>query len=390
MFIPLIDRIILRRGGSPSDPGIRRKYGLAASLVGIAVNLLLFGGKFVAGLAAGAISVTADAINNLTDAGSQIISLISFRMSAKPPDREHPFGHARIEYVASMIISFLILIVGYELFRDSVKKLISPEPPDRGVWVLTVLVLVVSILFKLWLWRFGRRLGKKINSSVLRAGAADSLSDVLATGSVLAGFILYLVFGWTWVDAAVGLGVSVVIFFAGFKILNETKNLILGEPPSDTLVGDIRGIVGEYPAVLGVHDMVIHNYGPGRIIASLHAEVDGKTDIFELHDIIDRIERRLGSELSITATIHMDPILTDCGEADRLRKLAEIEVKDVDGRLEIHDFRCLMGKDGINLVFDISVPFEFHRSNDELVRTISERIKAINPKFGTIITIDRE
>lgn len=373
-----------------SDPAVRRAYGTMAGAVGVVVNLILFAGKLTAGTLSGAISITADAFNNLSDAGSQIISLVSFKISAKPADRGHPFGHARIEYVASMIVSFLVLLVGYELFTESVSKLIHPVPPSREKWLLTVAVLAASVLTKLWLGFFNWRLGKKIDSSVMKATTADSLSDAMATFAVLIGMIIYLIFGWVRVDAIMGVAVSVLIFVAGIKILNDTKNSILGEAPSDEIVSGIRRVVREYPGALGIHDMVIHNYGPGRVIASLHVEVDGKGDIFELHEMIDNIEKEINTELLIEATIHMDPVVTDDECVNILREKTEEAVRLVDVRLRIHDFRCVRGKSLTNLIFDVAVPFEVKLPDGEICAAIRAEIKRINTGYNAVITVDRE
>ncbi len=368
----------------------RRVSGMTAAVVGIVLNCLLFAGKFTVGSISGAISITADAFNNLSDAGSQIVSLISFRISAKPADRNHPFGHARIEYVASMIVSFLVLLVGWELFGSSLGKLIRPEPPSRERWVLTLSVLAASVAAKLWLGLYNRRLGKRLDSSVMFATAADSFSDALSTLAVMVGMVLYLIFGWVRVDSIVGMAVSVVIFVAGVKILSDTKNSILGCPPSDEIVRGISRVVDEYPGALGIHDMVIHNYGPGRALASLHIEVDGKGDIFEIHEMIDDIEKKINSELQIEATIHMDPIVTDDERVDRMREEADRAVSRVDERLRIHDFRCVIGKAHTNLIFDVSAPYELKLTDDELRAAVAAAIREINPSSNAVVTVDRE
>lgn len=388
-MIKLLEKILKRSPDDPS-PASRRAFGVAASVIGVLLNLLLFAGKLSAGVLSGAISLTADAFNNLSDAGSQIISFVSFGMSSKPPDREHPFGHARIEYVASMIVSFLVMIVAYELFGSSVGRLINPSPPSREGLALTFAVLGVSMIAKLWLGLFSRRLGGRIDSGVLRAAAADSFADLLSSAAVMAGIILYLAFGWARADALVGLAVAAVIFVSGIRILNDTKNSILGEPPSDEIVCNIARIIGEYPEIHGIHDMIIHNYGPGRVIASLHLEVDGREDIFKAHDMIDKIERRLASELSISVTIHMDPVPTGDREADRLRCLTEAAVGEVDARLKIHDFRFAAGTAHTDLIFDVSVPFELTATDEEIREAVNGKISEISPAYNAVITVDRE
>lgn len=385
----LFCRLFVKDYQNVTSPAVRRACGTMASVVGIVVNLLLFACKLTVGTLSGAISITADAFNNLSDAGSQIISLVSFRISAKPADRDHPFGHARIEYVASMIVSFLVLLVGFELLTSSIDKLIHPEPPTREGWVVTVCVLAAAILGKLWLGMFNRSLGRRIDSAVMRATAADSLSDALSTAAVLIGTVLYVVFGWVWVDAVMGLLVSLMIMWAGVKILNETKNSILGEAPADEVVNDIRRVVSSYPGALGIHDMVVHSYGPGRTIASLHVEVDGRGDIFELHDMIDNIEKRLCAELNIEAVIHMDPIVTDDEQVNALRLKVAQAVLAVDGRLCIHDFRFVAGQTHSNLIFDIAAPFEVALTDDELRAAAAARVRELDESYNCVITVDR-
>ena len=386
----LLCRLFIKDRDNVSSPKVRGAYGALSSIVGIILNLILFAGKLTVGLLAGAISITADAVNNLSDAGSQIISLVSFRIASKPADRAHPFGHARIEYVASMIVSFLILHVGFDLVVDSVQKLINPEPPSLENMVVTLCVLGGSVLCKLWLGLFNRALGKKIDSSVMKATAADSLSDALSTTAVAIGLVLYIVFDWVWIDAAMGLVVSVLIIWAGIKILNETKNAILGERPADEVVQGINDIVAQYPEALGIHDMVVHNYGACRTIASLHIEVDGKGDIFALHDTIDNIERQLERELDIEATIHMDPIVTDDEKVSCLRIIAAQTVSGIDERLRIHDFRCVVGHTHTNLIFDIATPFELKMTDKELCDIVNLKLKVLDSTLFAVITVDRE
>lgn len=372
------------------DIATRRRLGSTASVVGIIANLILFGGKAAVGLLTGAISITADAFNNLSDAGSQIISLVSFRLSAKPADRDHPFGHARIEYVASMIVSFLVLLVGFELFTDSISKILNPTPPSRDNFGVTLGVLAVAVAVKVGLWLFDLVIAKRIDSSVLKATAADCLSDAMATTAILIGMIVYSITDWVWVDSVMGLAVSLLIFKAGIGIFNETKNSILGERPSDDIICNIRELVEQYPEALGIHDLVVHNYGPGRIIASLHVEVDGRGDLFALHDTIDNIEKRLNGELNIQATIHMDPIVTDDEQVNELRERTAALVAEIDGRLRIHDFRMVTGHTHTNLIFDIAAPFELEMTDSELCAAADAKVKSLDASYNTVIVVDRE
>lgn len=382
-------KLFVKNRDNIGSPEVRRAYGTLASVVGIIVNLLLATGKIAVGLLFGAISLAGDGINNLSDAGSQIISFISFKMAAKPADRDHPFGHARIEYVASMIVSFFIMLVGFNLFRESLEKILDDGQVtnDSNIWLM-VGVLAVSILFKLWLVLFNRRIAKKIDSSVMRATAADSLSDAGASTAVL---IAMLIFKFTGVDidGYMGILVAVVIFIAGIKILNDTKNAILGEAPSEEIIARIKAVISEYPDALGIHDMVVHSYGPGRTMATLHIEVDGSKCVFESHDMIDLIERRLYEECSVQASIHMDPIVADDEEVNKMRALVIEKIKSIDSRFDIHDFRFVKGVTHTNLIFDVYVPFEIKESDDQIKKAIADKIFEIDKSYFTVVTVDR-
>ena len=374
------------RDGEKNSPEVRRACGSAVSIVGIIANILLAAFKMLAGILSGAISITADAMNNLSDAGSQVVSFISFKISGKPADRDHPFGHARIEYVASMIVSFLVLLVGFELMTDSVGKIFNPEPTTYNA--LVIIILVASIAVKLWLFVFGRSAAKKINSDVVKAAATDSLSDAIATSAVLASIIICRATSFD-TDGYMGVIVAVIVMIAGIKILNETKNSILGSAPEPELIDEIVRITREYPEALGIHDMVVHNYGPGNTIASFHVEVDGMEYVFHTHDVIDTIEKRLFLELSVRATVHMDPIVTDDERVKELREKVLALVKAIDERLDLHDFRFVEGVTHSNLIFDVNVPFEIKMSDDEVKRAISLKISELDPKFFAVMTVDR-
>ena len=384
----LLIKLFIRSPRDTASPAVRRAYGTLVSTVGIILNLLLAAGKFTVGLLFGAISIQADAINNLSDAGSQIISLITFKLAAKPADRDHPFGHARIEYVASMIVSFLILLVGWELLSDSVDKIINPSETVFS-W-LAVAVLGASVLVKLWLCVFNRKIAKKIDSSVMRATAADSLSDAGATFAVLVATLVFKFTGWD-PDAYMGILVALLILWAGIKILNDTKNSILGEQPSEETVAQIEAMVEEFrdQGAIGIHDLVVHNYGPGRVMASLHVEVDGDADIYASHDMADLIERRLAVECGIEATVHMDPIAIRDPRVSELRAYAEAIVTEIDDRLRIHDFRIVPGETHTNLIFDIAAPFELALTNAELRSRVADAIHEKNNHLFAVITVDR-
>jgi cation diffusion facilitator family transporter len=357
------------------------------SIVGVVLNVLLFAGKSIAGALTGSISMVADAVNNLSDALSQVISFISFKISAKPADRAHPFGHARIEYVASMIVSIAIIIIGYELFSESVAKIINPEKISFSI--ISVVILAVSILVKLWLFLFNRKIAKRIDSSVMKATSLDSLADAGATSAVLVSVIISKVLGVN-LDAYMGVIVAILIFVAGAKILNETKNAILGEAPSEETVQKIKSLVMSYPEAVGIHDLTVHNYGPGCTMATLHVEVDGSKDIFLAHDAMDNIEKALWNEYSIRATVHLDPIVTDDEEVNILRTKVTDYVRELNEEFHIHDFRFVRGTTHSNLIFDVAVPFEDKRNDSEIEDAICQKIKEIDASYCAVVTIDRQ
>ncbi len=384
-------KLLLKRfskdGRSLKDPLVRRACGTAVSAVGILANLLLSAIKLLAGVLSGSIAITADGVNNLSDAGSQVVSLISFKMSAKPADRDHPFGHARIEYVASMIVSFLILLVGFELMKESVAQILNPT--DTRYSTLVLIILSVSVLVKLWLAFFNHRMGRAMDSSVIRATAADSLSDAVATAAVLISALVGRATGIR-LDAYMGALVAVLILVAGVRTLNDTKNSILGGAPDPEVVEGIDRLAKEYDEVLGIHDMVVHSYGPGNVIASFHAEVDGAANVFVTHDVIDTVEKRIWQELGVRATVHMDPIVTDDERVTALREVIAEAVRQEDERLTIHDFRFVEGRTHSNLIFDVCAPFELKMDDESLKRTISSRISRIDPTYFAVITVDRQ
>ena len=334
----LLIKLFVKDASNKESKQVRKNYGTLGSIVGIVVNLLLFVAKFLIGSAFGSVAISADAINNLSDAGSSFISLISFKISSKPADREHPFGHARIEYIASMAVGVIILLIGFDLLKESFAKILTPSPMEKSYIVLVVLAL--SIAAKLWLGFFYKNIGTRINSEILKAAASDSFSDVLSTGATLISSLIWIFFDLN-VDAYVGLVVSVLILVAGLKILNENKNIILGAAPDPEIIEIIKQKALEDKRIIGIHDLMVHSYGAGTTIASFHAEVDGKGDFFEAHDLIDNIEKQLLADHNITCTIHMDPIVTDDEEINLLRGRVEGAIKALDDKFRIHDFRCV-------------------------------------------------
>ncbi len=385
-------RLFVKNYEQTDSPTVRRAYGTMAGVVCVILNLLLALFKMAIGLLSGALSVTADGINNLSDAGAQTVSLISFRISAKPPDRAHPFGHARIEYVASLLLSVVIMIVGWELFGTSLGTLIDGGDTDTVGAVspiLTVCVLCGSILCKFWMFLFNRKIATRISSSVMRAAAQDSLSDVAATGAVLVGTLFSL---WTplRVDAWLGLGVSVMIMIGGLRILNDNKNALLGKAPDAETLGKIRAVMMKTPGILGVHDITVHSYGAGYSMITLHAEVDGTSTVLLAHEAVDSAERALLCELGMVATVHMDPIdLTDAENA-RMRERVEQILRGIDARIGMHDFRCVRTGNARKLVFDITVPYEMPYNDAQLRDMIGYRVREIDGTLLSVITVDRE
>ncbi|MBR7097988.1 MAG: cation transporter [Clostridia bacterium] len=388
-MISLFSKLFIKDYKNTADPRVRRAYGTMVSILGMILNLILFAAKFFVGMLTGSVAIRADAVNNLSDAGSQMLSFVSFRISSKPADREHPYGHGRFEYVASLIVSFLILHIGLDLLVESVQKILSPQPPSRS-W-LSVGVLGASVAIKLWIAYFNTKIGKRINSAVMKATATDSLSDVLSTGAVLLTTLVMLIFpDLTWnLDAYVGVIVAVLIMVSGAKILLEAKDSLLGGAPSEEIVRQITEVADSCEGVLGLHDLEVHNYGPGHVIAALHVEVDGEKDIFESHDMVDNLEKRLRRECGIFATIHMDPIVTNDEEVNLLRDRVKSAVDSLGMGMNVHDFRFVRGHTHTNLIFDVAVPFECPLSEDEVRRAVSSAVSLIDPSYFTVITVDR-
>ncbi|MBQ7338384.1 MAG: cation transporter [Clostridia bacterium] len=382
----LLCKLFVRDRDDVKNPRVRSAYATLTSVVGLLLNLFLFAAKLFAGTLARSVAICADAMNNLSDAASQLITLIGCRMAAKQADRAHPFGHARMEYITSLLVSLVIIIIGYELLGDSIDKILHPGAIEFHI--LTVVILVLSIAVKLWLGLFNRAVGKKINSEALRATMIDSLSDAAATLAVLFCMLLHRATGID-IDAYVGIAVAILIFVAGFRVLNDAKNAILGEAPSPEVLQEIRDVVAKYPDALGIHDMMVHNYGPGRTVASLHIEVDGNRNIFDMHDTIDRIEKQLLEEHGIAATVHMDPIVVGDAEVDALRERVVQLLKEIDARLAMHDFRYVRGNTHSNLIFDVAAPFELALADDEIRRRVDAAVRTIDPSFCTVITVDR-
>lgn len=385
MYEPLMKLLVKGYGGDPT-PQVREKSGRAAGAVGIATNLLLFAIKLIAGLLSHSVAILADAVNNLTDSGSSIIMLVGFKLAGKPADKEHPFGHARIEYLSSMAVAVLILLLGVELAQTSLGKIFSPE--EAAFSWLTVGVLVLSILAKLWLYRFNRSLGRRIDSELMAATAADSLSDVLATTGVLVSAAASPFLGFS-LDGYMGVLVAVFILRSGGEIIREAMDKLLGQAPTGELVAEIESYVRSYDGVMDCHDLVVHSYGPGRCFATVHAEVPAGRDIMASHDIIDNIERDIFREKGIHLVIHMDPVVTDDVRVEQLRRLVREVLAEVGTELTFHDFRIVAGPSHTNMIFDISAPFAFPLGDSELCRRMEEKLKERDNSLFAVITVDR-
>lgn len=367
------------------DAKIRTKYGNLTSFVGILANLVLFLGKFLIGTLANSVSITADAVNNLSDAGSSMISLISFKLSNRPADEEHPFGHARYEYIASMIVGILILFLGIELVQNSLDKIIHPQ--TIAFSLLSIGILIASILVKFWMYAYNRYYGKQLNSSVMSATAADSLSDCMATAAVLASTCISPLIHFN-LDGYMGVLVAIFIITAGIKIVKETLNSLLGASPSREEVMEIVDLIKSHEGVLGIHDLMIHDYGPNNRFASVHVEVSAKEDIFISHDMIDNIEREIHEKLQIQMVIHMDPIDVDDEETNTMRETMKNIVTSIDPSLSIHDFRMVKGNTHTNLIFDCLVPYQIKLTTNQIMDQINEQLNTLDQTYYVVVIFD--
>lgn len=366
---------------------IRQEYGMLCGVTGILLNICLFAGKFLAGTISNSIAITADAINNLSDAGSSCVTLIGFKLAGAKPDPEHPFGHGRIEYVSGLVVAAAILLMAYELIRDSVQKIIHPEETEFSI--LIVAILAVSILVKIYMFYYNNSIGKKIDSAAMRATATDSLSDTCATAVVLAATLVGHFTGLH-IDGYCGALVGIFIFFAGINAAKETLNPLLGQPPEEEFVEQIDQIVMAHEEVCGIHDLIVHDYGPGRQMISLHAEVPAEGNILEVHDIIDNIENELRAKLGCDATIHMDPIVTSDEHVSTMKAAVISIMKGIDEVINIHDFRVVTGPTHTNLIFDVLVPYKFYISDEELISMIEHQVrKRLGSNYNVVIKVDK-
>lgn len=386
-MIKLLAKIFIENSNNYTDNNVRSAYGYLCGMVGIVINIFLFGGKFLAGFISGSVAVTADAFNNLSDAGSSVISLIGFRLASQKPDPEHPFGHGRFEYIASLIISMIIILMGFELGKDSVGRIVTPEKVEYSA--LTFVILGVSILAKFYMFLYNNAIGKKIDSATLRATATDSISDTLSTFAVLVSAILGRTTGIL-IDGWVGLVVAGFIMFAGISSAKETIDSLLGTPPDEEFCKKVEDIVLSHDGMIGIHDMIVHNYGPGRVFISLHAEVPSDGNFVDIHDTIDNIEHDIMRETGCLATIHMDPVDVRDEETAKMKaKVAEI-ISATDERITFHDFRMVSGPTHTNVIFDIVVPHDYKLSDNEIAKIIADKIHSHDERYFAVIDVDKD
>ena len=379
-MVTLLAGIFIKDKENTSSPAVRQAYGMLTGVVGIFLNICLFAGKFIAGTISGSISITADAFNNLSDAGSSFVTLIGFKLAGAKPDPDHPFGHGRIEYVSGLIVSGVILLMAFELIKNSVDKIMHPTEVEFSL--LAMGILVVSILVKIYMYFYNSQISKKIDSAAMKATAVDSLSDTLATTVVL---IAAIVAKYTGLQV-----VGLFIFYAGFSAAKDTLDPLLGQPAEPEFVERIEEIVNGYDMVLGIHDLVVHNYGPGRVMISLHAEVPADEDILKIHDMIDIIENDLKEQLHCEAVIHMDPLVVNDEQTNELRAAVKDIVENLEGDVSMHDFRTVIGPTHTNMIFDVLVPFDYPLTDAQVKEKVQESVwEQIGKEYYTVIQIDR-
>ena len=387
-MITFLASLFIKDSKNYKEPSVRQAYGVLSGAVGIGLNILLFFGKWLAGTISGSIAIIADAFNNLSDAGSSIITLIGFRLSGQEPDPEHPVGHGRMEYISGLLVSVAILVMGFELIGSSIGKLRSPEPIESSALVFGI--LIASILVKLYMFFYNHSLSKKIESAAMKATSVDSLSDTVATTLVLIATLISKYTGLL-LDGWFGILVGLFILYTGGSTLKETIDLLLGQPPKQEFIDEVKEIVLGHSMVHGVHDLIVHDYGPGRVMISLHAEVDVNGDIQDIHEQIDHIEHELQEKLHCSATIHMDPIVTDDKEVLAMKAKVEEMVHFLDESFSMHDFRMVKGSTRTNLIFDVEVPRKTSYTDNEIVNWLKERIHELpGSKYFAVIQIDHE
>lgn len=386
-MIKLLTRLFVKNSDDIKNPEVRSAYGNMSGIVGIFLNLCLFAAKLTAGIVSASISVIADAFNNLSDAGSSVVTFLGFKLASRPADKEHPFGHGRYEYVAGLGISVVILLVGIELLKSSIGKIFLPDSSTE-ITLVSACILFASVAVKLWMFFFNKILSKKINSSALKATSLDSLTDCVATTIVLVGLVISNLTGLM-IDGYLGAAVALFILFTGVSTFKESLSPLLGNPPDAEFVNDIKDTVMQDDMIVGIHDLIVHDYGPGRCIISLHAEIPCNEDILKAHDSIDLIEKTLERKFNCMATIHMDPIATDDEYTLNLKDRVCRELCGDNSGFSIHDFRVVKGDTHTNVIFDLVVPHGFKQSNDEIRKTAKDKIRTIDPKLIPVMHIEK-
>ena len=385
-MISLLVKLFYGEMDMSDEKAVRRAYGTACSGAGIGFNVLLFAGKLIAGMLSGSVAIVSDAFNNLSDAGSAIISLVGFKLSNKKSDPQHPFGHGRLEYISGLCVSFLIILMGVELGKASIEKII--EPAQVKFSLLTAAILAASILVKLYMALYNSRIGKRLNAVTMKAMAKDSLSDAVATSVVLMSMIVAKLADIA-IDGYCGVVVAAFILFTGITAARDTISPLLGQKPDSEFIEEVMRIVNAHKEIIGTHDLVVHDYGPGRLMITLHAEVDADMDILVAHDAVDNIENELREKLGCSAVVHMDPIVTDDVETNATREEIKRVVSNIDSRMTIHDFRMVPGPTHTNVIFDVAVPFDTDMDDDELRKILGARIRDVDSKLNAVIEIDK-
>lgn len=385
-MISLLVKLLYGEMDMSDEKAVRRAYGTACSGAGIGFNVLLFAGKLIAGMLSGSVAIVSDAFNNLSDAGSSIISLVGFKLSNKKSDPQHPFGHGRLEYISGLCVSFLIILMGVELGKASIEKII--EPAQVKFSLLTAAILAASILVKLYMALYNSRIGKRLNAVTMKAMAKDSLSDAVATSVVLMSMIVAKLADIA-IDGYCGVVVAAFILFTGITAARDTISPLLGQKPDSEFIEEVMRIVNAHKEIIGTHDLVVHDYGPGRLMITLHAEVDADMDILVAHDAVDNIENELREKLGCSAVVHMDPIVTDDVETNATREEIKRVVSNIDSRMTIHDFRMVPGPTHTNVIFDVAVPFDTDLDDDELRKILGARIRDVDSKLNAVIEIDK-
>ena len=387
MLTKLLIKLFVPGADHPEKPTVRAAYGIFSGYVGITVNVLLFLLKFTVGLLSGSVAIAADAINNLSDAGSGVVTVFGFKLSSKPADSGHPFGHGRIEYISSLIVSFVIMIVGFELMKSSYGKIINPEPVAFSLPI--IILLSLSVLVKVWMFSYNKYLGKKVNSSILLATSKDSLNDVFSTSAVIITTIVGKFINFPYLDGIVGIIVSIMVMYAGFGIAKEVVDVLLGKSPEKETVEKLLSIILSGDGIVGVHDLIVHDYGPGRVLASVHVEVPDDVDIVQAHETIDLLEKRVYEEMQIELVIHLDPISLNDERVNHFREITSKVIAEVNPEFSFHDFRMTDGDENINLIFDLAVPIEIPpHKREEAVSMIKEKLREHDSRCNTVICVD--